>query len=375
MYQDCEKLGNPLKRLLGGDRRRRSFLASQIGVAPERLGALLRSPQNLNCLEAFSFCRLYAIAPSCLWRSYQGLGIIEKQGHFDFDRFYPHEFSEKNFWRTLDFIASILKLREEDLAHRCGLTPAQFKHYSGRWRTFPFVSGMKLADSLKEDLVLFHTSDLELEALKTRLLMAGEVMAYLPKRYEHGAGSKMRLFENALDYLKINYGENFVRVILSSMGFPSEALRFKDKNISVLAFKDLHRKAIALSGDPRVPFELGRHNRVNHANKVLFNQLMDVRTHRQFYECVGKDIASKVDLNFNYHSIKVSQRSALIEARARPTRLTQLEENFLDRNVASYIYGHFLVGPGYFGLKECPEHPNGLEVDEEAGFFRFLCRY
>ncbi len=367
---------NPLKMLLEGDRRRRSFLADKLCVSPARLSALLRSPGHLNSLEAFSLCRLYGVSPLGLWQSYER-PVAERStlGSFNFDLFYPHELSEKNFWRSLDFICSVLKLTEDEVAARCKLSLAQFQHYSGRWRSYPFVAGMRFANWLGEDLVLLHSTDLDYEALKKRLLMAGEVMAYLPERYELGAGSKMRLFENALDYLKIQYGEEFVTVVLSSMGFPREALRFKDKNISVLAFKDLHRKAIALSGESLVPFELGRHNRFNHANKVLFNQLMTVTNHQQFYAEVGRDIAARVDLNFTYQAIKLTQRMAVIEARARPHRLKELGENFIDRNVALYIYGHFLVGPGYFGLKECPPDLKHLEVEPEKGYFRFVCRY
>lgn len=336
----------------------------------------MRSPLNLNSLEAFALCRLYGLSPLELWQIYQQVTAqLNTHTHFDFGLFYPHKLSEKNFWRSLDLISTTLKLSELELSQHCGLTLTQFQHYSGRWRSFPFVAGMKLANWLGEDLVLLHSTDLDHEALKKRLIMAGEVMAYLPQRYELGAGSKMRLFENALDYLKIEYGAEFVTVVLSSMGFPREALRFKDKNISVLAFKDLHRKAIALSGDSMLPFELGRHNRFNQVNKVLFNQLMKVEGHREFYQSVGRDIASKVDLNFTYETTKLTQRMAILEARARPHRLKELKENFIDRNVALYIYGHFLVGPGYFGLKECLPDLASLEVEPEKGYFRFTCRY
>ncbi len=367
---------NPLKVLFDGDRRRRSFLAAELGIAPARLGALIRSPLNLNALEAFALCRLYGVSPYRLINCYEaGLHPLQGGSGFDFDRFYPHRYSEKNFWRAIELVSNTLKLSEDKIAQQCELTLAQYQHYSGRWRSFPFVAGMKLARWLGEDLMALHSDDLDLEALRKRLLMAGEVMAYLPARYENGAGSKMRLFDNALEYLRLNFGEEFVRIILASMGFPQEALRFKDKNISILAFKDLHQKAISLSGDKLIPFELGRHNRMNQANKTLFGQLMNVKNHRQFYERVGNDIASKVDLNFFYEAIKLTQRGALIEARMRPARVTQLSENYLDRNVALYIYGHFLVGPGYFGLKECPPDLSSLEVEPEQGVFRFLCRY
>src|SRR5690606_20902416 len=122
-------------------------------------------------------------------------------------------------------------------------------------------------------------------------------------------------------YLTKHYGSDFADTVLRGMEMPESALKFKDKDISILTFKTLHRKAIALAQDKMLPFELGRHNRFNQSNIAMVRQLVPPCSHIEFYQLMCEEISAKMDQNFFYRVTEVSDNAVKINACTRAERL------------------------------------------------------
>lgn len=371
-------VSNPLKKLIVSDRRRRSFVADKLDMKPERLKALLKAPEHLSCLEAFKFCELYQLHPEVLFDLYMGEKTptdFRRPGRFDYARFYSSEYQTHKLWHFIETLRAEFEWSEERIAKCCGLSLNQYHYFAGRWRSFPFLAAMKLARTLEEDVVQLHDVKFDIEAFIKRFGPHGEAQAHLPARFEVGAGSKMRLLDNALDYLRERFGEAFPQIILKSLEIPEGALRFKDKNISILTFKELHRKCIALGGDKLTPYYLGKNNQYNKANRMMFRQYLNFSNYREFYLSACKDVAPLVDRNFFYDVIESSHKHVRIRAVAQPERHKALGERFLNRNMALYIYGHFAVSPRYVDWPESQADFSSFVVDTLKSEFYFTCRF